>query len=172
MIKAGIYKSPSCNQRTFCIGVNPPDIIKTWFEEPDDKPQDPWWNVSITPQKFHWLVDEWNNGHIAEFYPHWWEKVDSRKEHINSLLQLSMEELEEALNYFCAVVPHYRWETELHLDDELRPVFCRGKIIRWEEVSKEDAIAHNQQERASKKYSTDKELYGKTDSEYIREARR
>lgn len=171
MIKAGIYKSPSYNQRTFCIEVNPPDIIKTWFEEPDDKPQEHWWDVSITPQKFHWLVEEWNNGHIAEIYPHWWEKLDSRRGHINSLLQLSMEELEEVLNYFCLVIPHYRWTTELHLNDDLRPVFYRGEIIRWEEISEEEAIAHNQKERANKKYRANREMYGITDSEFIKEVR-
>ena len=113
MIKAGIYKQAATNQRTFCIDVNPPDIIKTWFEEPNGKPQDHWWDVEITPTKFHWLVEQWSKGNVAKVYPHWWEKVDSRKAHINSLLQLSMEELYEVLNYYCYVLQQRCWTTEM-----------------------------------------------------------
>ena len=163
----GIYKEPSYNQRTFCMDVQPPDYIKTWFEEPNGEPQDHWWDVEITPQKFHWLVGEWNNGNIAKVYPHWWEKVDTRNKHINSLLQLRNEDLTEVLNYFCMVMPHYRWTTELHMDDDLRPLYNKGKIIRFENVSKDVAIEHNKQERANKKYRADMELYGRSDRECL-----
>ena len=109
MIKAGTYKHESCNQRMFCYEVCPPDTIKTWFEDKEgnhDTYRDNWWDLDITPQKFHWLVDQWNEGNVAKVYSHWWEKVDSRKPHINSLLQLSHEELEEVMNFAAFVWPH------------------------------------------------------------------
>ncbi|MBP5324498.1 MAG: hypothetical protein J6Y86_03265 [Pseudobutyrivibrio sp.] len=167
MIKAGLYKEPSYNQRTFCIKINPPDNIKTWFIEADGETRDLWWDLDITPQKFHWLVDEWNKGNIAKVYPHWWEKVDSRKAHINSLLQLDGNELREVLNYASFIWPHYRWATELKLDSNVRPLFFNGEIIRFVDISKEDAIEHNRQEKLAKIYRSDQELYGKSDSEFI-----
>lgn len=167
MIKAGIYKEPSFNKRTFCVEVIPPDYIKVWYIEADGAEQEHWWDIDITPQKFHWLVDEWNNGNIAKVYPHWWEKVDTRKKHINSLLQLDFDGLREVINYCAYVLPHYRWTSDLHLDDDLRPLFYRGEVIRFVNISKEDAIEHNHQERIAKKYKADMELYGQTDSDYI-----
>lgn len=167
MIKAGLYKEPSYNQRTFCMEINPPDCIKTWFLEADGEARDSWWDLEITPQKFHWLVDEWNKGNIAKVYPHWWEKVDSRKEHINSLLQLGGDELREVYNYAAIIWPHYRWTTELQLNSNIRPLFCRGEIKRFVEISREDAMEHNRQEKITKKYRSDQELYGMSDSEFI-----
>lgn len=117
MIKPGIYKEPSYNQRTFCIEINPPDYIRTWFEEPSGAPQEHWWDVDITPTKFHWLVEQWNKGNIAKCYPHWWEKEDSRKGHINSLLQLDKEELYEVLNYFTYVIQQKNWIGEVSYEE-------------------------------------------------------
>ena len=159
MIKSGIYKVPSTNERTFCYEVAAPDHISIWYEEPDGKPQDHWWDQEITPQKFHWLVDEWNAGHIAALYP------GCGQRHINSLLQLSRAELMNVFNYFAYVLPHYRWTTDLHLHDDLRPVWCKGKIVRFEFVTREDADRHNEQGR--KAYRSDRYLYGQTDTEYI-----
>lgn len=115
MIKPGIYKFESTNQRMFCYEINPPDIIKTWFEDKEgnhDTEDDNWWDMDILPRRFHWLVDEWNNGNIKRYYPHWWKKVDTRKEHINNLLQLSHEELHEVMNYAASVFPHKEWKID------------------------------------------------------------
>lgn len=111
MIRQGIYKEPSFNQTMFCYEINPPDYIKIWREDIDGNIDD-WWTQNINPKMFHWLVDEWNRGDIRETYPHWWEKVDTRKEHINSLLQLNHEELMEVFNYYAYVTPQSKWKGE------------------------------------------------------------
>jgi hypothetical protein len=77
-----------------------------------DTEDDNWWDMDILPRRFHWLVDEWNNGNIKRYYPHWWEEVDTRKEHINNLLQLSHEELHEVMNYVADVFPHKEWKID------------------------------------------------------------
>ena len=170
MIKAGIYRHESFNQRIFCYEVLPPDTIRTWHEDMEgnhDTQDNNWWDLDITPQKFHWLVDQWNEGNVAKVYPHWWEKVDSRRTHINSLLQLSHEELEEVMNFAAFVWPHYRWTTELHLNDDLRPLWKQGKIIKEMICTRERAEIHNANEKAEKRFRADMELWGKTDSEAI-----
>lgn len=166
MIKAGIYKEESTNQTMFCYEICPPDYIKVWKEDKEGSEcDDGWWRCEITPQKFHWLVDEWNNGHIAKVYPHWWEDTDIRQTHINSLLQLSHDELMDAFNYFAYVLPHYRWTTELHLNSDLRPLWYRGKIVKFEETPHDEAMYHNANEADKKVY--DRYLWGQTDSEAI-----
>lgn len=160
MIKQGIYKEPSTNQRTFCYEINPPDYIKVWFEEPNGKPQDHWWDQEITPQKFHWLVDQWNDGNIEKVYG-----ISAR--HINSLLQLEHNELLNVFNYFAYVLPHYRWTTELQLGNNIRPLFRKGKILRFVNISEDAAIEHNKKDR--NKRIGEREMFGRTDDEYIRD---
>lgn len=143
MLKVGIYKFPSTNQRTFCYEICPPDYIKIWYEEPNEAPQDHWWDKEITPRKFHWLVDEYNAGYIAKLYPHWWEKVDTRKQHINSLLQLSHGELDEIFNYYSYVVPQSKWVGDNFLIPDLRPVWKDHKIVSYKTMTREEADAYN-----------------------------
>lgn len=109
MIKAGVYKHESFNQTMFCYEISPPDYIRIWREDMKGNEDDTWWRLNISPQRFHWLVDEWNNGNIAKEYPHWWEQIDTRQKHINSLLQLSEKELEEVFNYVALILPHREW---------------------------------------------------------------
>lgn len=165
MIKAGVYRSLNFNQTIFCFEISPPDYIKTWLEDSEGN-VDHWFDMDITPQKFHWLVDEWNSGQIAKVYPHWWEKVDTRKNHINSLLQLNHEELTEVFNYIAAVLPHYRWTTEVHFNSDLRPLWYQGQILRFENISREKAELHNEKARQQKSRWNAK-LYGLTDDEYV-----
>ena len=170
MIKPGIYKHESFNQRMFCYEVIHPDTIRTWHEDMEgnhDTSNNNWWDLDITPQKFHWLVDQWNEGNVAKVYPHWWEKVDSRRSHINSLLQLSHEELEEVMNFAAFVWPHYRWTTELDLNSNNRPLFYHGKIIQWIDCDYSTAVKHNRKEKANKRYRADMQLFGQTDKEII-----
>ena len=111
-IKEGIYKEESTNQRMFCVEICPENTVKTWFENKQGEKDDAWWDMLISPQRFSWLVNEWNNGNIRKTYPHWWEKVDSRKEHINSLLQLDWDSFREVLNYAAYILPHSKWTSE------------------------------------------------------------
>lgn len=170
MIKAGVYRSPSYNQRTFCFEIMPPDEIKTWFEEPNDNPQDHWWDEVITPQKFHWLVDEWNNGHIKKAYPHWWEKIDTRRGNINSLLQLNHEELSEVFNYHSFVLPQTKWTQNINFDPDYRPLYINGKIVKYGKISKKGAVQWNRREKEKKKYRADQKLWGLSDVEVIADA--
>lgn len=115
-IKEGIYKEEATNQRMFCVEVCPENIIKIWFEDMHgnhDTEDNNWWDILITSKKFGWLVDEWNIGNIQKTYPHWWEKVDSRKEHIHSLLELDWDSFREVLNYAAYALPHSKWATEM-----------------------------------------------------------
>lgn len=161
----GTYKEPSFNQTMFCYDIQPPDRIDIWREDSDGK-RDEWWDIEITSTKFHWLVNEWNNGHVQKIY----EKIDTRKEHINSLLQLNYNELMEVFNYAAYVWPHYRWKGELHLDSNTRPLWYRGHIIRYEEITREDADKWNQYEKTHIRYHSEKYLYGLTDTEAIEKA--
>ena len=115
LIKEGIYKEESTNQRMFCIKVCSSDTIKTWFEDKQgnhDTEDNNWWDINIGPERFRWLIDEWNIGNIQKTYPHWWEKVDSRKERITSLLQLDWDSLREVINYAAYILPHSKWALE------------------------------------------------------------
>ena len=165
----GVYKEPSFNQTMFCYDIQPPDRIDIWREDSNGK-RDEWWDLEITPAKFHWLVNEWNNGHIRKVYPRWWEKVDTRKEHINSLLQLNHEELMEVFNYAAYIFPHYRWKGELYLNSNLRPLWHRGEVVRFDEVTREDADKWNQSENTHNRYHSERYLYGLSDDEAIEKA--
>ena len=115
LIKEGIYKEESTNQRMFCINVISKNMIKTWFEDMQgnkDTEDDNWWDMNIGPDRFKWLVDEWNKGKVKELYPHYWEKVDTRKAHITSLLQLDWDSFREVLNYAAYILPHSKWALE------------------------------------------------------------
>ncbi len=112
LIKEGLYKEESTNQRMFCVEICPENTVKTWFEDMQGEKDDAWWDMLILPQRFSWLVDEWNNGNIRKTYPHWREKVDSRKEHISSLLQLDWDSFREVLNYAAYILPHSKWTSE------------------------------------------------------------
>ena len=167
-MKMGTYKTESFNQTLFCYEINPPDHIKIWREDKEGN-VDHWWDQEITPLKFHWLVDEWNKGRIAATYPHWWENVDTRPKHINSLLQLSESEFLEALNYAAYILPHYKWTTELDLNSNNRPLFYHGKIIQWINCDYSAAVKHNRKEKANKRFRADMQLFGRTDREIIKE---
>jgi hypothetical protein len=111
MIKPGLYHAASTNQRIFYVEIFCDSSIKTWYAEADGISKDPWWDMDISSERATWLVGEWNNGNIKKAYPHWWEKVDSRKQHINSLFQLTFDQLQEVLNYAAYVLPHSEWTT-------------------------------------------------------------
>lgn len=159
-IKMGVYKEPSFNQTTFCYEITPPDTIRIWRENPNGE-IDEWWTQTISPKKFHWLVDEYNKGNVHKIYPHWWEKVDTRPAHINSLLQLTHEGLIEVFNYYGYILPHNSWniDDEHFLLEDYRPIWKEHKIIGYTIMSRERANEYNAQEDATCYYGfTDEEI--------------
>ena len=162
MIKAGTYKDPSFNQTMFCFEISPPDYIKVWREDMNGNEDDEWWRQNITPKKFHWLVDEWNKGNIAKVYPRWWETVDTRKHHINSLLQLDYDELIEVINYYAYMVPQAKWccPDEEFMKENYRPIWQNHKIIGYTIMSRERADEYNAKPDADYYYGfTDEEVF-------------
>lgn len=155
MIKPGVYKELSFNQTFFCFEINPPDYITVWREDANGKETDNgWWRMEITSKKFHWLVDQWNNGNIKKVYPHWWEQPDSRKEHINNLLQLNHEELTEVFNYYAYVIPQREWccSDVNFMREDYRPIWQNHKVIGYTIMSRERADEYNGQPDAQTYY--------------------
>lgn len=170
MLEKKVYKFDSFNQTLFCFEIKSDDCIRVWREDKDGT-VDKWWNQWLSPEKCEWLIRDWNNGKIPKWSEEWYEtniEKQARYEvHINNLRQLNMKNFIEVLEYYAAIIPHYRWTSQLRLNTNVRPLFYRGHIDKFVDISKEKAIEHNIKEKKEKRFRYDMFLYGSSDDEII-----